>query len=193
MNHVAHCFLSVADPDLLFGNFIGDYVKGSAWQHFEPGVRQGILLHRAIDSFTDQHPAIRESVARLRPFAGRYTAPVTDVLYDHLLCLEWEHVSPGLTFPDFSNWVYDSLDRRAADMPLPLRQRWPQMRSGRFLSGYRDRTGLEWALGLFNRRLDGRLAVPALTDFFFAEIDTFLGDFQAFFPDLDQHVRQFRG
>lgn len=193
MNHVAHCLLSVADPDLLLGNFIGDFVKGKAWQDFAPGIQRGILLHRAIDAFTDEHPAIRDSVARLRPYAGRYTAPVVDVLYDHLLCLEWERVSPDLPFDDFARWVYDSLDQRAGDMPAELQRRWPHMLNGRFLDGYRSRRGLEWALGLFNRRLEGRLAVPELTDYFFGEIDVFLSDFRVFFPDLDRHVQQFRG
>ena len=78
------------------------------------------------------------------------------------------------------------------DRPPDLQRRWPQMLNGRFLNGYRSRAGLEWALGLFNRRLDGRLAVPELTDYFFSEIDMFLIDFRVFFPDLDQHVKQVR-
>lgn len=192
MNHVAHCLLSYADADLLLGNFIGDFVKGNAWQGFEPRIQQGILLHRSIDAYTDQHPAIRESVARLRPYGGRYTAPVTDILYDHLLCLEWNRVMPEVPYDEFAAWVYNSLDQRAGLMPPALQRRWPQMREGRFLNGYRSREGLEWALGLFNRRLSGLLSVPTLTDFFFTEIDQFIADFRAFFPELDAQVVQFR-
>ena len=64
MNHVAHCFLSYPDAELLFGNFIGDYVKGRTWQDYPEGVQRGILLHRAIDVFTDTHPAKLASVSR---------------------------------------------------------------------------------------------------------------------------------
>ncbi len=75
MNHTAHCLLSYPDEQVLIGNFIGDYVKGRVWESFAPEVQRGILLHRTIDSFTDNHTAVRASVARIRPFAGRFSAP----------------------------------------------------------------------------------------------------------------------
>ena len=53
MNHLAHCFLSFGDEDILLGNFLGDFVKGHDWEKYPRGIQRGILLHRAIDSFTD--------------------------------------------------------------------------------------------------------------------------------------------
>ena len=73
MNHLAHCFLSFGDEDVLLGNFIGDFVKGHDWQHYPELVQRGILLHRAIDSYTDNHPIADRSVARIRPYARRYS------------------------------------------------------------------------------------------------------------------------
>lgn len=189
MNHVAHCFLSYADPERLLGNFIGDYVKGRAWQDYTPGVQQGILLHRSIDAFTDNHPKTRESVRRIRDYAGRYGAPVMDVLYDHLLCLHWNRYAPSLTFDVFSAWVYSSLDQHESLMPDQLSRRWPQMRAGKFLQGYQSREGLDWVLGQFSKRLNGHLDAGGLHQFFFRELDQFSADFNAFFPDLLEHLR----
>ncbi len=93
MNHLAHCFLSFGNEDLLVGNFSGDFVKGHAWENYPPPVQTGILLHRMIDAFTDTHDRVRANVARLRPYAGRYAGPVHDILADHLLARHWATVT----------------------------------------------------------------------------------------------------
>ena len=190
MNHTAHCLLSYPDEQVLIGNFIGDYVKGRVWESFAPEVQRGILLHRTIDSFTDNHPAVRASVARIRPFAGRFSAPVVDILYDHLLCLHWERFAP-LPFEDFAEWAYEGLNRGLDLMPAPLQKRWPDMRAGHFLDGYRTRTGLEWVMNMFRRRLPAGLHIDALLPFFFDEIALFSGDFEAFFPEMQDKAKQF--
>ncbi|MCA0235316.1 MAG: ACP phosphodiesterase [Bacteroidetes bacterium] len=183
MNHLAHCFLSFADEDLLLGNFIGDFVKGNDWQQYPPAVQQGILLHRTIDSYTDSHPMTDRSVARIRPFAGRYSPPFTDILYDHLLALNWEKYT-DVSFDIFAAQTYRQLENRAAEMPPVLQERLPKMIAGQFLHGYTLREGLEWVLDRFSMRLAGHFDAKALGSFFFDEIDAFSEDFNAFFPDL---------
>ena len=183
MNHLAHCFLSFGDEDLLLGNFIGDYVKGSAWKNYPKGVQNGILLHRTIDAFTDEHPAACQSKERIRLFAKRYAAAVTDVLYDHLLAIHWERYSAA-PFDDFVEKTYKQLEKRAEEMPEELRHRLPRMLAGRFLHGYAQREGLGWALRQFSRRMVGGMDAGELTNFFFREIDAFSMDFNVFFPDL---------
>ncbi|MBL7798277.1 MAG: DUF479 domain-containing protein [Saprospiraceae bacterium] len=190
MNHTAHCLLSYPDEQVLLGNFIGDYVKGRTWEAYSPEVQRGILLHRTIDSFTDNHAAVRASVARIRPFAGRFSAPVVDILYDHLLCLNWEKYTP-LPFEDFAEWAYEGLNTGFDLMPPPLQKRWPDMRAGHFLDGYRTRAGLEWVMNMFRRRLPAGLQIDALLPFFFENIDTFSADFDAFFPEMLDKAKQF--
>lgn len=190
MNHTAHCLLSYPDEQVLIGNFIGDYVKGRAWEAYSPEVQRGILLHRTIDSFTDNHAAVRASVARVRPFAGRFSAPVVDILYDHLLCLHWQKHT-NLPFDEFAAWAYQGLDKGFDLMPPPLQKRWPDMRAGRFLNGYRTQTGLEWVMNMFRRRLPAGLQIDALLPFFFENLDTFSADFDAFFPEMQAEARRF--
>lgn len=183
MNHLAHCFLSFGDENLLVGNFIGDFVKGHAWKNYSEGVQHGILLHRTIDAFTDDHPAARQSKERIRAYAGRYAGAVTDVLYDYLLFLHWDRYAKE-PFEVFAETTYHQLEKRAAEMPPELRERLPRMLAGRFLHGYTHREGLEWVLDRFSRRMAGGMAAQALADSFFANIGAFSGDFIAFFPDL---------
>lgn len=183
MNHLAHCFLSFGDEDLLVGNFIGDFVKGNDWQNYPEGVQHGILLHRTIDAFTDDHPTNRQSKERIRAFAGRYAGAVTDILYDYLLFLHWDRYAKE-SFEVFTGKTYRQLEKRAAEMPPELQERLPRMLAGRFLHGYTHREGLEWVLDRFSRRMVGGMPVQALTASFFVNIGAFSGDFVSFFPDL---------
>ncbi|MFX4431684.1 hypothetical protein ABTA78_19410, partial [Acinetobacter baumannii] len=60
MNYLAHAYYSFEDPDILLGNMISDYIKGSKQYTFPKEVQAGIRLHRQIDSFTDAHAATKE-------------------------------------------------------------------------------------------------------------------------------------
>ncbi len=190
MNHTAHCFLSYPDEKVLLGNFIGDYVKGRSWEDYPPAVQRGILLHRTIDSFTDNHTSVRASIARARAFAGRYSAPVVDILYDYLLCIHWERHST-VPFEVFAEWAYHGLNKGFDTMPPLLQKRWPDMLAGRFLDGYRTRTGLEWVLSMFNRRLPAGLHLGPLVPYFFDEIEGFSADFNMFFPEMQGEAIRF--
>lgn len=183
MNHLAHCFLSFGDEDVLLGNFIGDFVKGRDWEKYPQPVQTGILLHRTIDSFTDNHPLTERSVGRIRAFAGRYAPPFVDILYDHLLAIHWAQHSE-IPFEVFAEKTYAQLQNRAAEMPPFLQERLPKMIAGRFLHGYMQREGLEWVLHQFSRRVPGPFDVQALADAFFREIELYSADFNAFFPEL---------
>ncbi|HRI59710.1 MAG TPA: ACP phosphodiesterase [Saprospiraceae bacterium] len=189
MNHLAHCFLSFSDEDLLVGNFIGDFVKGSAWKNYPEGIQHGILLHRTIDAYTDEHPAARQSKERIRSFAGRYASAVTDILYDYILAMRWSEYTAE-SFDDFATKTYEQLEKRAAEMPPELRERLPRMLAGHFLHGYARRDSLEWVLDRFSRRMVGGLDAAGLATFFSAEIESFSADFKFFFPDLLTAAKQ---
>jgi len=190
MNHLAHCFLSFGDEDLLLGNFIGDFVKGHDWENYPEPVQQGILLHRRIDSYTDNHPLTDRSVNRIRPFAGRYAPPFVDILYDHLLAIHWgKHTTEP--FQEFAEKTYTQLENRASEMPPILQERLPKMLAGQFLHGYAHREGLEWVLQRFSQRIKGQFDPQAIGDAFFQGIDGFSDDFNGFFPDLVAHAKLF--
>ncbi|MFN0216580.1 MAG: ACP phosphodiesterase [Saprospiraceae bacterium] len=190
MNHLAHCFLSFGNEDHLLGNFIGDFVKGHDWKKYPEPVQQGILLHRSIDSYTDNHPLSDRSVARIRAQAGRYAPPFVDILYDHLLAIHWEKHSK-VKFQEFALKTYAQLESRASEMPPVLQERLPKMLAGQFLHGYTHREGLEWVLDRFTLRLTGQIDPQAIADTFFQDLEGFSEDFNGFFPDLVAHAQYF--
>ena len=59
MNFLAHAYLSFDYTDILLGNMISDYVKGKKKFEYPPEIQSGIMLHRMIDEFTDNHPATK--------------------------------------------------------------------------------------------------------------------------------------
>lgn len=190
MNHLAHCFLSFGNDDLLLGNFIGDYVKGHDWQYYPKGVQTGLLLHRRIDAFTDSHERVRACTGRIRLFAGRFAGPVCDILFDHLLVRSWsQHSNEPLE--TFTHNTYAGLQRRASEMPAILQERLPRMISGDFLTGYAYREGLEFVFERFVRRLPGSMDYRALLDFFEQQLPAFDADFAVFFPALVAEAQQF--
>lgn len=192
MNHLAHCFLSFGDEEWLLGNFIGDYVKGNDWEEYPGRVQQGILLHRTIDSFTDSHPVMRQSIARIRPFAGKFAGPVTDILFDHLLARAWNQYSL-VDFSEFAPETYRQLENKRHQMPAVLAGRLPRMIEGNFLEGYRLREGLEFVFSKFALRLPLPIDNDGLLTYFFENMEVFDHDFQQFFPELLEKSKDFVG
>ena len=92
MNYLAHIYLSNEEEEITLGNFIADGVKGKKYVQFPLGIQQGILLHRAIDSFTDAHPIVRKSTKRLHKKYGHYSGVIVDILYDHFLAKNLEFI-----------------------------------------------------------------------------------------------------
>ena len=93
MNFLAHLYLSGENEKLITGNFIGDYIKGNNFLKYPGKIREGIILHRRIDLFTDQYPLFRETKKIFRPEFGLYSGVVTDLVFDHILAVNWENFS----------------------------------------------------------------------------------------------------
>ena len=85
MNFLAHAYLSFGSPELLAGNMISDFVKGKKQFDYPAGIQKGIRLHRAIDSFTDEHPLVKEMKKPFAAHYGLYAGALVDVACDHLL------------------------------------------------------------------------------------------------------------
>ena len=79
MNCLAHIYLSGNDEELLFGNFIGDGVKGNQIDDYRPEIQAGINLHRFIDHYTDNHLVTAEARKIIRPDFRKYAGVVLDV------------------------------------------------------------------------------------------------------------------
>ena len=74
MNYLAHLALAQPNHHSLVGNLLGDFCKGVPLNSLPTTILAGLANHRAVDSFTDQHPLVRQSrllfSAQRRRFAG---------------------------------------------------------------------------------------------------------------------------
>lgn len=109
MNFLAHFHLAWPDDKLIAGGLEGDYFKGPLKGQLPGGIERGVQLHRAIDGFTDRHPAVeavrREFQGRLRRYAGI----LIDLSFDHFLSRHWEQFAE-LDLLKFNAGIYRSLE-----------------------------------------------------------------------------------
>lgn len=75
------------------GAFLGDFVKGSHLNQFTDAERLGILLHRKIDSFTDQHSELSRIKELFSAGIRRYSGIALDIYFDHILISKWSQFS----------------------------------------------------------------------------------------------------
>jgi acyl carrier protein phosphodiesterase len=139
MNYLAHARLSFNVPSLLLGNMISDFVKGKTQFDYRLPVQKGIILHRAIDRFTDDHPATRAAAAFFKPAYRLYAPAFVDIIYDHFLANDQQEF-PGDSLLLFSQEVYQALEEQETDMPDRFRTQFPYMKHQNWLYNYKYRT-----------------------------------------------------
>jgi len=162
---------------------ISDFVKGRKKDDFPAGIRDGITLHRLIDTYTDQHEATRRAKTVFRPAYRLYAAAFTDVVFDHFLAND-EQELPGDTLKVFAEKVYGTVDISHPLIPLKFASMFPYMKRQNWLYNYRFMWGIERSFEGLARRASG---IPETDTAFllFKENYAFLKEcYTTFFPDL---------
>lgn len=151
MNYLAHAYLSFGHEEILVGNMISDFVKGSRQFSYPPMIRKGIVFHRAIDKFTDGHAATKEINKFFKPSVRLYAGAFTDVVYDHFLAADATHWA-SVPLRAFTSGVYEVLYRYFHLLPERFQQMVPYMRSQDWLFNYQFKWGAERSFGGVARR-----------------------------------------
>lgn len=131
MNFLAHLYLSGNNDGVKIGGFIADSVKGRDYNDYPSAIREGILLHRRIDEFTDKHPVINSCKHLVRKPYKKYSGIVIDIFFDHFLAANWSNYSTQ-SLQDFAMNSYTLLndnfeilpDRVKEFMPFAVRSNW---------------------------------------------------------------------
>ena len=76
--------MEVDNNDIIFGNFIADSVKGKSYQRYRKDIVTGILLHRKIDSFTDNHSIFKSSREIISSDFGKFSGIFIDIYYENM-------------------------------------------------------------------------------------------------------------
>jgi acyl carrier protein phosphodiesterase len=109
LNFLAHFHLAWPDDGLIAGGLEGDYFKGPLNGQLPDGIERGVQLHRAIDGFTDRHPAVEKVRGEFQGGLRRYAGILIDLSFDHFLSRHWAKFA-DLDLLDFNSGIYRSLD-----------------------------------------------------------------------------------
>jgi acyl carrier protein phosphodiesterase len=152
MNHLAHALLAGSDDGLRLGGLMGDFVRGGIDTALPAEVQQGIALHRAIDSYTDQHEDVRAARALFEPPYRRYAGILIDIWFDHLLAREFARWS-GVPLPRFSDDLQQLLVDSDILLPVSLRRFRDYMHARSLPAAYANREMISEVLSGVSFRL----------------------------------------
>lgn len=190
MNFLAHLYLSGDDDQLMIGNFIADSVKGSAYQKFPEGIKKGILLHRAIDFYSDNHPVFLKSVERLRPGYRKYAGVIVDIFYDHYLAKNWKGYSDQ-PLEQYAGYVHSLMLKNILLMPeksvMFLKYAF---RANNLLVSYASLNGIEEVLYGMSRRTTFKSNMELAGKDLKENYSEFENEFQLFFEDARGFVKE---
>ncbi len=189
MNFLAHIYLSFGNDEITIGNFIADSIRGNKFKHLPNRIQNGIMLHRAIDSFTDAHPTVRKSTKRLHKSYGHYSGIIVDIFYDHYLAKNWNTYCET-PLDQFVDNFYDLLEDNYELLPVGVHRMMPYMIADNWIFNYSKMDGIAKVLQGMNRRTKNRskmnFAIHDLEEYY----EEFETEFTSFFEELITFSRQ---
>lgn len=183
MNYLGHFYLSGTQPDVIFGNFIGDVIKGSKWKAYPELIQKGILLHRFIDDYTDNHPDTQLSKDRIRTHFSITSSIVVDMYFDHFLSLHWQRYHRQ-TLSEFSQETFEKLKPFEKEMPSYTGILFQKMRDENWLSSYKSIKGVSFALSRMGKRVKFQNNWDKAEEILKENYILLEQDFHRFFPTL---------
>lgn len=192
MNYLAHIYLARHSYDAMLGALLGDFVKTEGAASYQSTIAREILLHRKIDSYTDQHPLTLAARSMFAPTRRRYAGIALDIFYDHILAKEWHQYSDqhlAIFVQDF----YRELMARQALFNPSMEYAAPRMVAQDWLGSYIEFDGVKIAIDRVSTRLsrNGHLLRETVQDLTL-HYDDLREGFLLFFPELQNFVNEQR-
>lgn len=174
---------------ILVGNMVSDFVKGRRKFGYAASVQKGMELHRAIDSFTDGHPATARAKEIFRPQYRLYSGPIVDVLYDHFLATDTS-IFTTTSLSVFASNVYKTLEAETIHLPPHFVTVLAYMKAENWLYYYHTPEGMQKSLrGLVRRATFIHDSTQAF-ELFQLHYNELKACYEAFFPDVKQMAKE---
>lgn len=187
MNYLAHSFLSFTDGQIV-GQFLEDFIRNRNRFSFPKEIQDGITLHRAIDTFTDSHPAIHEAKKVFAPLVRLYAGAFVDVSMDHF-------VARDLSLNSLAEWkahslhVYSVLNAHEQWLPENFKKMLVKMEQDDWLYNYREDWGIKFSIqNVLNKAKYLDKDIPVF-EAFLKNKDLLQQCYDDFFPDLLAHAK----
>jgi acyl carrier protein phosphodiesterase len=191
VNWLAHVFLSEPSVDFQLGNLLADVVRGPRRDAMSADFVRGATCHKAIDAFTDAHPIVKRSRARIGSEHRRFSGVLVDVFYDYYLARNWQRYST-IALDAFTAAFYASAEPHLKELPPDARTMLERIIRYDLLASYAQVDGVERALRRISSYLTSRWGREFTLDRgvrdLLAHEAEFAADFHEFFPSLQAHV-----
>ena len=191
MNFLAHFYLSFDHAGLVVGNYLGDFIKNSDLKTLPSDIRDGVHMHRSIDTFTDRHPLVKMGTKSLHEDFRKYAPVVLDIYFDYLLTKFWSTFNQR-TLEEFSESIYLKLMLARKHMPNHLARRVERMTAARWLRNYESYEGLQLTFNFIDKRAKFPTNLKAGSDLLKRKEGALGEIFMDFFPDLVEHAKDFQ-
>lgn len=187
MNYLAHSFLTFTDGQIV-GQFLEDFIRNRDRFSFPKDIQDGITLHRAIDTFTDSHPAIHEAKKVFAPLVRLYAGAFVDVSMDYF-------VANDLSLNSLAEWkahslhVYRVLNENEEWLPENFKGMLVKMEQDDWLYNYREDWGIKFSIqNVLNKAKYLDKDIPVF-EAFLNNKDFLQECYDDFFPDLLAHAK----
>lgn len=192
MNFLAHLYLAGPADASRIGNLLGDFARGtpdSLRDRFPAEVIDGIVMHRKLDRFTDDHPAFHDARALLDPSRRRFAGVVVDIIFDHFLSVHWSEYSDQ-ALQDFLQSIYDGFDRHPGWLGDELAPLVPRIKQENWLMSYTTLDGLALTFARMAERSPRLAPITGARDDLAAHYQSFDDAFHRFFPDVREYAKE---
>ncbi|MGA9590078.1 MAG: acyl carrier protein phosphodiesterase, partial [Salegentibacter sp.] len=144
---------------------------------------KGIILHRAIDYYTDTHPVFRKSSQRLFPKYRHYSGVIVDILYDHFLAANWKKYS-SVPLETYVDQFYQLLNVHFDILPKKVQRFLPVMIENNWLLNYATIEGIGKILYQMNKRTGNKSKMNFAVEDLQNHYEDIKKEFFEFFEDL---------
>ncbi len=170
---------------------MGDFVKGSRLDHLPDLVAKGIILHREIDSYTDNHAIVNQSKDKLRDKYRHYSGVIVDMYYDHFLAIHFQDYHP-VPLKTYAQEKYELLQNHMDLIPPKGQNMLPYMIKGDWLTNYARKEGIHRSLTGLSRRTKFDSGLELAIQDLIMHYESFEEEFRQFFIEIQAHISQFR-
>ncbi|EHJ00706.1 Acyl carrier protein phosphodiesterase [Clostridium sp. DL-VIII] len=192
MNYLAHIYLSDNSAENMLGNFLGDFVNKSLEDQFKYSIKQGIFMHKKLDTFTDSHSDFLRSRKRISSINRRLSGVLIDIFYDHFLARNWNDYS-SISLEEYAENFYGILKKFYYCLPDKLIRRVPYMIEENWLLSYRDINGIERTIERIAKRFSNtRHPLVNPMDELINNYESLENDFKCFYPHAIKYADELK-
>jgi len=188
MNHFAHLVLAQATVESTVGNLLGDFARGLDQQQLTPGIMAGLLNHRAVDRFTDNHSLVQEMKLGFNSQRRRFAGIALDIYFDHLLIQHWDRFDKRSLAGLIAGFYQRMTEGRELMPGENMRQVTTRMIEYDWFGSYRELDAIAEALDRVARRIRFANQFGNAIEDLQRNHEMIRDGFFEFFPQLQQHV-----